>query len=341
MIAIANMIAIKFVITVIIMIAITNMTANEIAVAVTIMIAIANMIAIEIEIAVKIMIASAIMIEIAHANSIDIAAAIVITIAIVILIVIVVLIVNLITIVEKYIPNGEWSIESLTYASKENKYSCCQFNFSEVSYTFVLRRKPLYHLVYLIVPCMVISALVLVNFVTPADSGERISLCITILLAMSVYLMMVGDDLPEDSDDLPLLGVCYIAIMVQITCAVVATAIVLRCHHASKKPPKWILRLFKHEAVSSKGIKDEDLLLENKGMKDKDKESEKTAHVKKESLLVEKKKKEEKENRKVWQTIGKRLDNFFLVIFFLIFVITACAVFLQVPYIFNSNSLEN
>ena len=88
--------------------------------------------------------------------------------------------------------------------------------FTKIQLSFVIRRKPLHFVVFSMVPCMLIGALILVSFFIPAESGERIGFSCTILLSVSVYLLIVTEALPEQSDKLPLIGVYYIIIMVEI-----------------------------------------------------------------------------------------------------------------------------
>lgn len=90
------------------------------------------------------------------------------------------------------------------------------------------------------VPCMLIGALILVSFFIPAESGERIGFSCTILLSVSVYLLIVTEALPEQSDSLPLIGVYYIIIMMEIVLALTATIVVLKAHHSTSKPPAWL-----------------------------------------------------------------------------------------------------
>jgi len=87
---------------------------------------------------------------------------------------------------------------------------------------------------------MIIGMLVLVSFFIPAESGERIGLCATILLAVSVYLLVVTEQLPEQSETLPLIGVYYIVIMFEIGLALAATVLVLMAHHATSEPPRYL-----------------------------------------------------------------------------------------------------
>ena len=109
--------------------------------------------------------------------------------------------------------------------------------FTEIHLRFVIRRKPLHFLVFSMVPCMLIGALILISFFIPAESGERIGFSCTILIAVSVYLLIVTEALPEQSDTLPLIGVYYIIIMIEIGLALTATIIVLKAHHATIEPP--------------------------------------------------------------------------------------------------------
>lgn len=112
--------------------------------------------------------------------------------------------------------------------------------FSKIQLSFVIRRKPLHFVVFSMVPCMLIGALILVSFFIPAESGERIGFSCTILLSVSVYLLIVTEALPEQSDTLPLIGVYYIIIMVEIGLALTATIVVLKAHHSTLKPPAWL-----------------------------------------------------------------------------------------------------
>ena len=115
--------------------------------------------------------------------------------------------------------------------------------FSEVVVSFFIGRRPLFFVLFSIVPCMIIGLLILVSFFIPAETGERIGLCATVLLAVSVYLLVVTEQLPEQSVTLPLIGVYYTVIMFEIGLALAATVLVLKAHHATSEPPKCLIYL--------------------------------------------------------------------------------------------------
>lgn len=58
-------------------------------------------------------------------------------------------------------------------------YTCCPDDFYlDVTFTFQLRRKPLFYTVNLIVPAIGITIFSFLVFYLPSDSGEKVSLVI-------------------------------------------------------------------------------------------------------------------------------------------------------------------
>ena len=110
---------------------------------------------------------------------------------------------------------------------------CCPGKFDRITYSLKLKRKPAYFIMYLVVPSVLISILVLFSFKIPVDSGERIGLCTTALLAMSVFLLLIGEYLPESSENIPLLAIASVLMMILITFG-------FSCHHSCvKMPPQY------------------------------------------------------------------------------------------------------
>ena len=70
-----------------------------------------------------------------------------------------------------------------------------------------LERRPLYFLVNTVVPIIFMGILNILVFLQPAESGERISYAVTVLLATAVFLTLIGDNMPKSSK--PMSIVCY------------------------------------------------------------------------------------------------------------------------------------
>lgn len=69
-----------------------------------------------------------------------------------------------------------------------------------------MRRKTLFYTVNLIIPCMGISFLTVLVFYLPSDSGEKVSLAISILLSLTVFFLLLAEIIPPTSLVVPLLG---------------------------------------------------------------------------------------------------------------------------------------
>ena len=59
---------------------------------------------------------------------------------------------------------------------------------------------------YIILPCFILSGMVLATFLLPVQSGEKISLGVSILVAISVFLLLVAENVPDTSDSVPVIG---------------------------------------------------------------------------------------------------------------------------------------
>lgn len=105
-----------------------------------------------------------------------------------------------------------------------------------------MRRRTLYYGLNLLIPCILISTLALLVFLLPADSGEKISLGITVLLSLTVFMLLVAEIMPATSDSVPLIAQYFATTMFIVGLSVIATVLVLQYHHHDpngSKMPKW------------------------------------------------------------------------------------------------------
>jgi len=69
-----------------------------------------------------------------------------------------------------------------------------------------MNRRYTFYLMNIIVPCSLLSVLILMVFLVPPEAGEKISVGISVLLAFTVFLLMLADSVPRTSLDIPILG---------------------------------------------------------------------------------------------------------------------------------------
>ena len=256
--------------------------------------------------------------------------------------------------VKDFLPNGEWDV--LGYPMKRNVVPYSNgIPYADVTLTFRIKRQPLYYTLNLILPCTVIAVLAFLSFVLPSNHGERVSLVITVLLAMSVYMLIVSSTLPQTSDAMPVIGTYFLCIIVEIALCLFATCFVAKLREHESDIPRWLDRLVnKHLArlvlMSETFIELDDVpkLVKLNGQSTrrdislndvKLSDNEIKAEFEKQSLMkslsdeiavlsndVSKRQKVDEKRRK-WQNAAKVLDRLFLLFFSLCFIIVTAAVF--------------
>lgn len=145
----------------------------------------------------------------------------------------------------QYVKSAEWDLLAASKKRNVQSYACCEYPFSDVTIEFVFKRKPLFYIFNLIVPCLIIMSMVLLGFFLPPESGERITLSITVLLAMAVFLQLAAENLPRNSENLPVMGIFYITVMLEVAGSLVATCYILHIHHRNSGTaivpvPGWV-----------------------------------------------------------------------------------------------------
>lgn len=148
---------------------------------------------------------------------------------------------------DEYYPSVEWDILSVPAFRHEKRYPCCNSPFIDITYELQLRRKTLFYTVNLIFPSVGMSFLTALVFYLPSDSGEKISLCISILISLTVFFLLLVEIIPSTSLVIPLIGKYLLFTMVLVTVSVVVTVVTLNVHYRSPTThtmPKWLRVIF-------------------------------------------------------------------------------------------------
>ncbi|XP_028316339.1 neuronal acetylcholine receptor subunit beta-2-like [Gouania willdenowi] len=147
-------------------------------------------------------------------------------------------------------PSGEWDIVSLPGRKNEDPND---IRYLDITYDFIIKRKPLFYTINLIIPCILITSLAILVFYLPSDCGEKMTLCISVLLALTVFLLMISKIVPPTSFAVPLIGKYLMFAMVLVTFSIVTSVCVLNVHHRSPSThtmPPWVKRIFLYRLPS-------------------------------------------------------------------------------------------
>lgn len=127
--------------------------------------------------------------------------------------------------------NGEWEI--IHKPAKRNIYKSISMDSNkhqDITFYLIIKRKPLFYIVNIIIPCVLISFMASLVYFLPADSGEKMTLSISVLLAQSVFLLLISQRLPETSMAVPLIVKYLMFTMVLVTIVVLNCVVVLNLH---------------------------------------------------------------------------------------------------------------
>uniref|UniRef100_A0A4W3JIZ7 Cholinergic receptor, nicotinic, alpha 6 n=1 Tax=Callorhinchus milii TaxID=7868 RepID=A0A4W3JIZ7_CALMI len=145
--------------------------------------------------------------------------------------------------------SGEWEIIDAPGYKHDIKYNCCEEIYTDITYSFYIRRLPLFYSVNLIIPCLLISFLTVLVFYLPSDCGEKVTLCISVLLSLTVFLLVITETIPSTSLVIPLIGEYLLFTMIFVTLSIVITVFVLNVHYRTPTThtmPGWVRKIFLH-----------------------------------------------------------------------------------------------
>ncbi|POI32964.1 hypothetical protein CIB84_003284 [Bambusicola thoracicus] len=145
-----------------------------------------------------------------------------------------------------FFDNGEWEILNAKGMKGNRKDGLYSYPF--VTYSFVLRRLPLFYTLFLIIPCLGLSFLTVLVFYLPSDEGEKLSLSTSVLVSLTVFLLVIEEIIPSSSKVIPLIGEYLLFIMIFVTLSIIVTVFVINVHHRSSATyhpmAPWVKRLF-------------------------------------------------------------------------------------------------
>nr|NP_001190977.1 nicotinic acetylcholine receptor subunit precursor [Ciona intestinalis]BAJ65312.1 nicotinic acetylcholine receptor subunit [Ciona intestinalis] len=130
-----------------------------------------------------------------------------------------------------YEESGEWLILKTGCWKHYIKYDCCRGPYVDMTYYFILQRRPLYLVINILFPTMLFSYLTCAVFYLPSDAGEKITLSISLLLSLIVFLLVIVEAIPSTANGVPLLCQYILFTMILVCLSIMITVGVLNVHY--------------------------------------------------------------------------------------------------------------
>lgn len=147
-----------------------------------------------------------------------------------------------------YIANVEWAMLNISAVRHEKIYpGCCgDIPYIDITYYLHIRRLKLFHTVNLLVPCVMVSILTCGVFYMPCESQEKLTLCISILVTLSVFLLFLTDMIPPTSTSVSLIERFILVDMVLVSSCIAATIVTeyLKLAMSDRKMGRFVRWLF-------------------------------------------------------------------------------------------------
>lgn len=263
--------------------------------------------------------------------------------------------------------NGEWDLLSADATRNEVFYGCCPEPYPDLTFEIRIKRRTLFYINNLIVPCIVLALLTATAFLFPPETGERISLMITILLGMTVFMIVVIEAIPSTSEVTPLISTYFSVVMIEVSLGLLCTCISLNIehHHPKMQLTGWFryvlfellgpilscgsVKRLKRKQLKNKEMKSGDYnVTQNQVMPEEDKitvtdvtsagdvkncanagEKEmKVAGMDKVSMFIDRALAEDKRKLE-WHVAVNVIDNFFFVLFVVTILISSLVILVQ------------
>ena len=141
----------------------------------------------------------------------------------------------------------EWDVLGVPAHYKKEYFSGLQNPYPDITFKIRLRRKTLFYTVNLIIPIVGNAFLTLLVFFLPSDSGEKVTLSISVLVSLTVFFLLLAEIIPPTSLAVPLLGKYLLFTMILITLSICCTVGILNIHFRSLSThimQPWVRRFF-------------------------------------------------------------------------------------------------
>ncbi|XP_060223860.1 acetylcholine receptor subunit gamma isoform X2 [Meriones unguiculatus] len=129
---------------------------------------------------------------------------------------------------EAFTENGEWAIRHRPAKMLLDSVAPAEeAGHQKVVFYLLIQRRPLFYVINIIAPCVLISSVAILIYFLPAKAGgQKCTVAINVLLAQTVFLFLVAKKVPETSQAVPLISK-YLTFLMVVTILIVVNSVVV------------------------------------------------------------------------------------------------------------------
>jgi len=122
-----------------------------------------------------------------------------------------------------YEGNSAWDVVDTSWYSKTESEE------SSIVFVLKIKRKPLYGLLTLVFPIIMLAILNLFTFTLPSNGGEKAGYAVTVFLAFAVFLTIMEASFPQNSESVAYFAIYVVIKTVQSTMITLIALVMIRC----------------------------------------------------------------------------------------------------------------
>ena len=140
-----------------------------------------------------------------------------------------------------YTESSEFRLINMSMSRTEDR-ECCAAPIIKLHLNILFERRPQFYLLNMILPCTLITLIAMFAFCIPPESGEKIGLGVTVLLSLSVFLLIVSEQMPPTTE-FPLIGTYYFGVILIVTFSTGVSVMTLSLNHSASYRTKEVPRI--------------------------------------------------------------------------------------------------
>jgi len=129
-----------------------------------------------------------------------------------------------------YQPNGEWDLKGSEVDINERR--------DGYVFSLLIERMPLFYIVNIILPCVLLSSMSCLVFYLPSNTCEKFTLQISILLGQTVFVFLIAQRVPETSLAVPLIAAFVLFLMSLVCVSLILSVIICNINFRSNNSHK-------------------------------------------------------------------------------------------------------
>ena len=149
---------------------------------------------------------------------------------------------------DKFTQNNVWFLKDTLGLDYAIDYGETWGRYQEVRFFFFLKRNYTQYILNVVLTCSLLCALCFFSFWIPVGAGERLSLSLSVIVAISVYQLIAATLIPTGTDKTPVLSTFLAVMAVLVDLSVVITMINLKIAYQIQveRPAEWFFKLWEY-----------------------------------------------------------------------------------------------